>query len=314
MDDLVQQFASLFEGRKDAYGTNDGGCQRVPLGYDHEVVWRDRIEDHLRGHKPLGVYPMVPAPGWHAGPEWVCRWGCSDIDIDDEQLAWNLHTALTALDITSWVERSRSKGYHVWVFAQEWVPARVMRRALLVAHEVAGVPAKEVNPKAETLNEGQLGNYVRLPYPGSEKACYAGRQIVLTDPHRVPEWKSWYYSVEEFVAAAETCRAPTLTLENAAKLWREPAPKVAVQLVRASASQEALERRLRGKSKIIYEEGPWEGSDRSTAMYRLCGWLKDDGFTPGEALQLLKFWRWNKFGDRPDGERRIEEMVASVYG
>src|SRR5690606_36919034 len=103
-----------------------------------EPVTLASFERHLNldGHS-LGVYPMVSGDkirrnvfeqrhGIDGGDHYV-KWGCSDIDNPDDLelafvLARNLHTALRALGIESWVERTKGKGYHVWVFAEEWVP------------------------------------------------------------------------------------------------------------------------------------------------------------------------------------------------
>jgi hypothetical protein len=59
------------------------------------------------------------------------------------------------MDIEPHIERSRSKGWHIWVFASHPVTAKAMRRALKVAYAAIELPAKEANPKSETLNVGQ---------------------------------------------------------------------------------------------------------------------------------------------------------------
>lgn len=150
--DLVHRFAVLFAGRTDAHGTDSGGCVRG-------AVTGATYHAHLVGEEAIGIYPLVDG---HV------VWGCTDIDLGFERslpMARNLRRALALLGITSWIERSRSKGWHVFVFAAGWLPAEHMRNALLFAHGVAGVPAKEVNPKQ--INGVELGNYLRLPYPGA---------------------------------------------------------------------------------------------------------------------------------------------------
>ena len=152
-DELVGDYMTLFRGRGDAHGTWEGGCKR-------ELVTQDTFRNHLAGVELVGIYPVVPMRG-----EPRCVWGCSDIDVDDMDSAFNLAMAFAVKGIKAWVEKTR-KGYHVWVFSTKTVLAATMRRAFLAAHQAIDYPAKEVNPKQEQIGNG-LGNYVRLPYPNA---------------------------------------------------------------------------------------------------------------------------------------------------
>ena len=140
---LTIKFANLFEGRTDTYGAEEG---RAELAVGVEYI--DRIDEHLNGERPVGIYPLM-----YIEPDgWCVRWGCVDFDEGDEASwvhACNLHAVLSELSVTAYVERSRSKGYHVWVFSSDLVPAHVMRRALLGATQIAQAPLKEINPKTE---------------------------------------------------------------------------------------------------------------------------------------------------------------------
>ena len=142
--ELTKSFAKLFAGRTDAYGSWEGGCVK-------DSCTLTRYMRHLWGQEYIGVYPMLD--------DSTVWWGCSDIDVNDIDQARNIQLALKLKFIESWVERT-VKGFHVWVFANEPVPARVMRRALLAAHAVVKVPAKEINPKQEETSG--YGNYVSV--------------------------------------------------------------------------------------------------------------------------------------------------------
>ena len=124
--ELVKDFAQLFIGRTDAHGSWEGGCVK-------EEVTPSKYLKHLWGQEYIGIYPML-----NDNTVW---WGCSDIDVDDIDQARNIQLALKLKSIESWVERT-VKGFHIWVFANEPVSARVMRRALLAAHSAVKVPAK----------------------------------------------------------------------------------------------------------------------------------------------------------------------------
>ena len=93
------------------------------------------------------------------------RWSCIDIDTEDYGLARSFESLLDESGVEAWVERSRSKGYHVWMFWDGWLSALdAFFFGRLVVEEME-LPKMESNPKQATLPEGKLGNYVRLPYP-----------------------------------------------------------------------------------------------------------------------------------------------------
>lgn len=196
LNDADLAFAHLFEGSKKAFGTENGGSAPT-TNEDWPKLWHH----HLHGERPIGVYPMVEnvtfsSPEGAEEPDqivfdWGVRWGCIDLDVKREGkrrydyeteeeahvAAINLCAVLTQLGIDGWIEVTRSRGRHVWVFSKAFVRARTMRRALLVACEVAGVPPTEVNPKSEALAPGQLGNYVRMVYPNGASEWVESREL-----------------------------------------------------------------------------------------------------------------------------------------
>ena len=187
-------FKNVFQGFPYAYGTDSGGCRWISVS-------TELIENHLSGSEMIGIYPMVYDPhkqeGGPAGfiqsssdlkarpiyPDmkrelWMCTWGAIDIDegdVDSEIIAKNAVTLFSALGITAWLERSRSKGYHVWIFAEEWIPVALMRKALQAVMQLAGGDYDAVYPKSDSL-DGPPGNYIRLPYGGERPY---GRQVMV---------------------------------------------------------------------------------------------------------------------------------------
>lgn len=205
----VVGFASLFWGRSDAWFQS----YRSPVSGRagrcvHGQVSVGLFAAHLLGSREIGTYPVLDDSS--------CRWGCIDIDEDDYDLALSVQAVWRYFGITSWIECSRSKGYHVWVFGRDWSSAQTWRRAgLFVADIVGDRRLKEVNPKAEapwfTLNG--LVNTVRLPYSGRAKP---GRMVVLSDGEAL--------SAEDFTARALASRASTAALSAVAARYRPPEP------------------------------------------------------------------------------------------
>ena len=290
--ELLDGFVTLFRGRGDVYGSWGGGCVRQPLN-------RDKFLDHLQGDELIGVYPLLPMRG-----DWYCVWGCSDIDVDDLDSARNLQTAFAVKGIKAWVEKTR-KGYHVWVFADELVPAPIMRRAFLAAHKAIDYPAKEVNPKQESAGSG-FGNYVRLPYPNAYGGLYAERFILDDMDQPMP--------VLRFVQEANEQRTTSSALGELAALWVPPTP---IHVVHATASGDVtrLLRKAGAVAYVIWRDGPLDGSDRSSTLFRLACRLRDNDMPAQDAFQIVKSAdeRWGKFYLRPDGDQELIKIIERTY-
>ena len=294
-EQVVGMFTSLFRGRGDVYGHEEGRCVKEPL--THEVFKR-----HLEGIQAIGVYPMVPINNVQH-----VAWGCSDIDIEDLAGARKIQSALAVVNVTAFVERSRSKGYHVWVFAENVVPASDMRRMLLCAHQVAEYPAREVNPKQETLATGQYGNYVRLPYFNAED---------MTDSHRrILDDNNQAVSLHDFVSAASSSRVRREHIADLAKLWREPvATPAVIDMSQSVGVKEAL-MQLSPLGKVIWRDGPLPTKDRSTTLARLGHECVRSCMSPSETKIVLvdADKRWGKYHLRPNGELEIDKLVVRVF-
>lgn len=296
--DTLNMFAELFRGRSDVYGHEEGRCVKQPL--THDVLRR-----HLDGTEPIGVYPMVP----YRGDFWVV-WGCSDIDVDDLTAARTIQQALEAAGVTSWVERSRSKGYHVWVFASQPVTASAMRRMLLCAHQVADYPAREVNPKQETLSASQYGNYVRLPYWNSADLGAIHRRILDADDQPL--------SLQDFVERALAHRTDPDTINRLAALWKpptQPAHTINVNIVGDETLDDAM-RHLSPLGKVIWRDGPLPERDRSSTLTKLAHECFRSNMTPSMCKIILKTadMRWGKYHLRFDGgDRELDKLVMRAY-
>jgi hypothetical protein len=294
---METDFLKLFAGRGDIKGAVHGECVKEP------ITWSD-VEAHLYGEGSLGIYPLVNGVKIGLDPDInYVHWGCSDIDVDDLALASRLAEALALLDINCWVERTKSKGYHVWVFTQEWVPADIMRRALLVAHHVADIPAKEVNPKQ--VEGKQYGNYVNLPYAAK---WTAENRRVMVDPNG--KSKPFDY----FVLAATRTKVHNDALERAAALWKEP-EKPQLEHREYEGQLDKLTTKLDGLAWTIFKEGPKDGRDRSTTLARLAHLCAERGLSVEECYAVVSDadCRWGKFADRADGEEQLWRICENAY-
>lgn len=295
-DMTTEMFTKLFRGRKDAYGHEEGRCVKEPLT---DTI----IQEHLDGINAIGIYPMVPYQGNH-----YVVWGCSDIDVDDFGAAKNLRDALAEAGVVAHIERSRSKGYHVWVFAEKPVTASAMRRMLLCAHQVADYPAREVNPKQEHLAGKQFGNYVRLPYFNAGDTTETKRRIIDDEGNTVP--------FAEWVGYAMASRTPVDTINRIAAMWREPEPPKHVHIdITGNESLGECLAILNPLGRTIWKDGPLPERDRSITLTHLAWECAKSGLNPSQCKMVLTDAdkRWGKYHLRANGEQEIDKLVVRVF-
>lgn len=291
-EQLVDDFVTLFRGRGDCYGSWEGGCVREPLTRQH-------FREHLNDGPHIGVYPCVTKDG-----KTMCVWGCTDIDYDGPQDAWLLHDAFNEVGIVSWVERTR-RGYHVWVFTDELIDARTMRRMFLAAHVVTELNPKEVNPKQETLAIGQVGNYVRLPYP---KVGSGQRVMVDKEGNPIP--------LDSFLYNAVSRRVPGDIITAVANMYTPPKQQV-VEYGAPNPDLWSSISQLTTVGRAIFRDGPLAGRDRSTTLTHLAYECKKSNLNPADALRILEDadLRWGKYLVRgQSGVQELEKLLVRAYG
>ena len=96
MNDAIEEFMELFQGRTDAYGTWEGGSKKEPTNYSS-------FARHLYNEELIGIYPLRD--------DNTVKWGCSDIDINDIDLARNLQLALQIQNVPAFIEKT-VKGFY----------------------------------------------------------------------------------------------------------------------------------------------------------------------------------------------------------
>ena len=339
-NDLTAWFHMTFHGFIHAWGESG----------DHpRTIWEDltvaHFRRHLDGEAPLGIYPMVYDPtvqhvgqrGWQEEdglrfypdmrPElWMCAWGCIDIDAssdthkgqgtEDEvaDYAFSLSNVLAAQNIPAWVERTRSGGAHVWVFADTWCSTADMRRCLQAAERIASVPPDSPFPKSAALR-GPPGNFVRLPYYGNR--ARPDRQVIIDeDGAPIP--------LEGFLHDANANRAKVADIKGAALLKAPPPP------VRQPAlSHESAPQYLRGDLKQMFEHGPppstfvenqGAGMGRHGWLYKFAAFATRDGHHVGQIVSWLvdldnRFTRkfYTNGQPRADQRQQLETLAQKAF-
>ena len=289
MTDAIEEFMELFQGRTDAYGTWEGGSVKEPINYKS-------FGQHLYGEKLMGVYPLKD--------DSTVRWGCSDIDVNEIDLARNLQLALHSQKIPAFIEKT-VRGYHVWVFASEWIPAAIMRRAFLAAHEAINLIAKEVNPKQEEAKD--VGNYVRLPYPAAMLEEPQTRYMIDDNDQPI--------EFGTFIAEALDNRVTANMLRPLAEKHK-PRARATMESLDVSASVEEALRHCSRHIKAVWFGGPLPGQDRSNTLCMLVHRMNDYNVPMNLAYIVLADAdkRWGKFHLREDCVEQLVKILEDIYG
>jgi hypothetical protein len=154
----IRIFKGLFMGLRGVYGTYDTKTGRVRQVKD--AVTDDVILAHLTGKQSYGVYLLVGD-----------RTSALAVDFDQNELCLPISFVAGAkrYDISAYIERSKSKGYHVWMFFEKG--GVLARKARLVAHKILADmdrPETEVFPKQDALTDGvSYGNFIHAPLFGA---------------------------------------------------------------------------------------------------------------------------------------------------
>jgi len=174
-------FRSCFSGLTDVYGTYDsetGRVRQVKENVTDQVLLR-----HLQGRQPYGVY-LLDGDKTRA----------MVIDFDDHDLnpPIDFFTAAKNYGLATYIEVSKSKGYHVWMFCEEHgvtaAKARIMARLLLQEIDMEGT---ELFPKQDRLGDhARYGNFINAPLFGA--LVPMGRAVFLDEKNSFrPHANQW---------------------------------------------------------------------------------------------------------------------------
>jgi hypothetical protein len=167
----VAIFRSCFSGLAHVYGTYDpasGRARQVKAQVTDKVLL-----GHLTGRQPYGVYLLT-------GDR--TRAIAVDFDTEDRTAPMEFTARANHYGISAYIERSKSKGYHVWIFfTEKGVKASKPRLVVKNILDDIGCLLTEIFPKQDALdNRASYGNYINAPLFG--KLVPLGK-TVFVDPN-----------------------------------------------------------------------------------------------------------------------------------
>lgn len=163
-------FRTCFSGLPGVYGTYSpatGQASQVKESVTDQVFL-----EHLLGRRPYGVYLLE---GDRTKAVVV------DFDLEDRTLPADFLARASHYQLPAYIERSKSKGYHVWIFLAEpgvtAAKARLVNKQILEDMDLSEV---EIFPKQDALTpSAPFGNFINAPLFG--KLVPQGRSVFV-DP------------------------------------------------------------------------------------------------------------------------------------
>ncbi|MEW6238579.1 MAG: hypothetical protein AB1656_24605 [Candidatus Omnitrophota bacterium] len=283
-------YKSFFTGRLDVYGTYDLAARRARVV--KQPVTDRVILDHLAGKQPYGVFLL--------DGEWT-RAAAVDFDSGDAHppLAWARRAR--EWNIACVIERSKSKGYHAWVFFEQPCRAANARRLLRSLLRDIGQPNPEVFPKQDRLTPTcPIGNFINAPLFGA--LVPQGRTVFLDPEAQLKPYPDQW----EFLRSIQ--RVPEALVRRFLAAY--PVESLAREEVFSSSERPSQNRDLLPCARRILSEGVQEF--QRVITFRLAIHLKNRGDSLQTAIRCLMQWRNKNRPRKGRGIIRPEEIVQQV--
>ena len=175
-DNILNNFCELFEGSNQAYTiarTVQGKTNQKKVFAEYATIKKPPTQEHFINHLK-GTYRLTNIP--IRGDK--CKFGAIDVDQYDgsaDQIKERLNKDNPDLPLIA--AASKSGGVHLYLFLEDWVMAKDVRR--LLKHFASKLDLKSVDrktgkeiepeifPKQDKLENNQYGNGINLPYYNS---------------------------------------------------------------------------------------------------------------------------------------------------
>ena len=280
----IRLFSSLFQGLRNVYGAYDPKTEQH-YQVRRQVEW-ETFRRHLKGIEPYGFYPLV-------GDR--TRVAVADFDTKIPEPAVQFVTRAQHYNIPAYMERSKSKGYHAWVFfPKQGVTAWKARRVMRLILEDIEMPDTEVFPKQDCIDiKRSCGNFINAPLFGK----------------LVPEGRTVFVKADE---PLEPCPDQWSVLESVQRITEELLDEIIVENNLEKKTEFVNNSDINPANGEIPKTGlPWcarrmleQGVtfDQRVACFRLAVNLRRTGIPFDLAVAMLLEW---KKKNQPGPEKEI---------
>jgi len=161
----LTDFQILFSGNINAYGIheyiyNANNNKEQGKNYTKVQPITDTLyKQHLEGVKGLGIIPIITN---------TCKFVVLDVDIYNKNLDCYINT-IYRYNMPLVPFRTKSGGLHLYIFFMEPIKVIRAKQYMETMKTILGLKNKtEIFPKQNTLADGQIGNWINLPYFNSK--------------------------------------------------------------------------------------------------------------------------------------------------
>ena len=294
----INIFKSFFSGLTHVYGTYDPETGRT--WQVKAPVTEDTFLAHLKGLRPYGVYLLTGTQ---------TRAVAADFDEPDPFAPIEFVHAANHYGLQAYIEISKSKGFHVWIFFDEkGVEAAKARAIVSRILEEIGCPQTEVFPKQDVLDSpDKFGNFIYAPLFGR---LVPNGKTVFVDPYTLKPYKNQWQFLQTAERAGESLLDDIMAL-NDLKVSQPPHdPNLKPQ----TSAQEINRYSLPPCAQMMLNEGVTQL--QRVSCFRLAVHLKRLGLPGDLVLAALKTWAQK---NRPTGGKKkisdseIHAQVAYVF-
>jgi hypothetical protein len=294
--DRLMLFRSRYAGNPSDHIQQGDDGDYVRMG---RAITNDDLRRHFRGLVTLGVYPVRPVSN-------DCRFLAFDIDDGNPK---TLASILAALDEHGIGQDSRTvhysgrKGWHVSLLFAEWIPAAIVRRAGKAILDSVGGPKKvELFPKQDAVEDGKLGNGIKLPEGWHRRAKVWA--------HYERGSRTWENVTRLDRAAIERIAGPVEVTSP------QPQPAAPVPVARSYGGGRAFPGSLFQRSTLppcmrkVLDEGVPDGM-RNHALFSLALTLYSKGVPEATALSMVR--EANGRCEPPETSDHVARSVEAAY-
>jgi len=290
----LEIFRSCFSGLPGVYGTYDprtGHAYQVKEPVTDQVLIR-----HLTGKQSYGVYLLV---------EDRVKALAVDFDEDDLTPPMEFLAAAKNYGIATYIEASKSKGFHVWMFFEgNGVLAEQARLVTQCILDEIGKPDTEIFPKQNRLEAGtQYGNFINAPLFGALVPKY--RTVFLDEMNPIHHYQDQWALLKNVLRVSESLLDEIIEINTLCRTDIFPADPLKPEPVRIFSSFG-----LPPCAQEMLAEGVTDF--QRVACFRLAVQLKKAGIPEDIAVAALEAWAMK---NRPNGEKRIitgQEVVQQT--
>jgi hypothetical protein len=279
----INLFRSFFSGLSHVYGTYDPDSKRS--WQEKRPVTAETILAHLKGERHYGVYLLVKDTIWAIA---------ADFDHNDPTKPLEFIQAARHYRLPTYLEISKSKGFHVWMFFQEIgvkaYKARWVVKAILDQIEAGQT---EIFPKQDSLNSAaSFGNFIYTPLFG--RLVPEGRTIFV-DPNILKPFENQWDFLESIQRTEESALDEIIEINNLSRL-NQSEIKIDNSMNGRLASNTALPPCIQS----MLQNGVRKF--QRSCCFRLAVQLRKIGLPFDATVSVLKTW---SLKNKPEGKKRI---------